>query len=759
MNDKFRVSGSWFRVNPERGTLNPEPKKMKRREFIILSGIGATSASLLSACGHPEEKLIPAFIADDEYVPGIDYWKASTCGMCPAGCGIIVRTREHKANKIEGNPLHPVNRGALCARGQAGLQVLYNPDRIKGPMKRVGERGEGKWEEISWDEAIKTLADKLREIKSTVGSERICFATNDPHGVNALAAHLFSSAHGPISMVSSPSYNEVETVSGYSKSYHLQGVPNLDISNATYLLSFEARFLETWLSPVMYSLAYGEFRRTNGKARGKFVQIEPRMSLTGANADEWLPAAPGTQDLIALAMAQVIIREGLAKHPPPQKLISALEEYAPEKTSELIDLPAEKLIRVAREFGRSERPLAIASGAYSGNLALAHVNFLNAVVANWNKPGGMYLPSSGGFDPLLGLLPEQASFGPPYFLENNLRDGRVSALLVHQLNPLYSAPRILERFREIPFVASFSSFMDETTSLADLILPDNSFLESWDIRAASAADSGPVAALIRPVLNSECDSKQVADTFIDLAKELGTPLPFESAEHFVKRGASDLAKKPGSINAENDENFWNAFLERGVWVGAAGEKPAEETAIAKLMEEVLDSLSYVKSEHEKKIQTQRDSEYSLTVLTYEHAALGFGEQANLPTLQELPDPMTSVMWGSWVEINLKTAGSLGINDGDIVDVQTPNGSVRLPALLYPGIRPDVIAIPFGQGHSGYGRYAKGRGSNAASLLAPSDGGPEVGATARARVVKTSGKAELIRFGTDLQERMEKKTWR
>ena len=728
---------------------------MKRREFIVLSGIGATSASLLSACGHPEEKLIPALIPDDEYVPGIDYWKASTCGMCPAGCGIIVRTREHKANKIEGNPLHPVNRGALCARGQAGLEVLYNPDRLKGPMKRVGERGEGEWEEISWEEAIKTLANKLREIKSTVGSESICFATNDPQGVNALAAHLFMSAYGPIGMVSSPSYNEVETVSGYSKSYHLRGVPNFDISNATYLLSFEARFLETWLSPVMYSLAYGEFRRTSGKARGKFVQIEPRMSLTGANADEWLPAAPGTQHLSALAMAQVIIREGLAKHSPPQELISALEEYAPEKTSDLIDLQVEQLIRVAREFATSERPLAIASGAYSGNLALPHVNFLNAVVGNWNKPGGMYLPSSEGFNPLLGLLPEQAAFGPLYFLENNLRDGKVSALLVHHLNPLYCAPRMLEKFREIPFVVSFSSFMDETTSLADLILPDNSSLESWDIRATSAIASGPIAILTRPVLSSTYDSKQVANTFIELAKELGTPLPFESAEQIVKRGASNLAKMPGSINAENDEDFWSAFLERGVWVGAAGEKAAEEPAIAKLMEEVLDSLSYVKAGHEKKIQTQRDSEYSFTVLTYEHAALGFGEQANLPALQELPDPMTTVIWGSWLEMHPKTAEHLGILDGDSVEVTTENGSVIVPAIIYKAIRPDVVAMPTGQGHVSYGRFASARGANA-RLLNQVVGDTGQASAFKARVTKAGNRAELIRFGTDLWQQLENK---
>src|SRR5437588_4459440 len=164
---------------------------MKRREFIILGSVGAAGASLLSACGHPEEKLIPAFIPDDEYVPGIDYWKASACGMCPAGCGIIVRTREHKANKIEGNPLHPVNRGALCARGQAGLEVLYNPDRIKGPLKRVRERGEGKWEEITWDEAIKTLADKLREIKETKSPGLSLFASADQTLVTTNIAKRF----------------------------------------------------------------------------------------------------------------------------------------------------------------------------------------------------------------------------------------------------------------------------------------------------------------------------------------------------------------------------------------------------------------------------------------------------------------------------------------------------------------------------------------------------------------------------------------
>src|SRR5215831_9449907 len=169
---------------------------MKRREFIVLTGVGATGATLLSACGHPEEKLVPALVPDEEYVPGLDYWKATACQMCGAGCGILVRTREHKANKIEGNPLHPVNHGALCARGQAGLEVLYNPDRIKAPMKRIGERGEGKWQEISWDEAIQLLGEKLGEIKAQGDANNFVFATADTRGVLGVAIGCLRSALG-----------------------------------------------------------------------------------------------------------------------------------------------------------------------------------------------------------------------------------------------------------------------------------------------------------------------------------------------------------------------------------------------------------------------------------------------------------------------------------------------------------------------------------------------------------------------------------
>lgn len=727
---------------------------MKRREFVILTGIGATSATVLSACGHPENKLIPALIPDEEMVPGVDYWKASACGLCPAGCGIIVRTREYKANKIEGNPEHPINRGALCARGQAGLQVLYNPDRIRGPLKRAGERGSNQFTEISWDEAIKTLAERLSEIKPAERSDSVVFAASDWRGVTGFAAEWFGQAYAKagIKFVSlSKESNEAWTEPEYAGVYGSHAVPNFDIANATYLLSFGARFLETWHSPVQYSLAYGEFRRARGRARGKFVQVEPRMSLTAANADEWLPGAIGTESLIALAIVQVIRRENLIKNAAvPSFLKLPLDDYAPEKIADQAGIPLEKIIRVAREFAAADRPLAIGGGAAALDPGrrdnLLAISFLNALAGNLNKPGGVLLPKGEGFDVFKGMRGLKLPSWLPGIDENNVTK-ETKALLIHQANPVYSVPRTLDRIKAVPFIAAFSSFMDETAQLADLILPDHSFLESWNLAVNHSGESRAAVTLTQPVVKPEFNTRQTADVLFELGRTFAgdgaRPIPFKSAEEVVKGAAGKLAKTPGSVTADSPEDFLGAFSEHGVWVG---ELPGvglntnhDKPVIDRALQSVPDDVK---------------KDYPFALLSYEHAALGNGGAANLPWLQELPDPMTSVMWGSWVEINPQTAAALGIADSDLVEVKSAHGSIRAPAVLYPAIRPDVVAMPAGQGHTAYGRYATGRGVNVA-LLQPSilNSTTEAG-TLRVNVTKISSAGKLARFGTSLPERPE-----
>ena len=717
---------------------------MKRREFIILTGVGATSAGVLSACGHPENRLIPALIPDDQYVPGIDYWKASACSMCDAGCGIIVRTREHKANKIEGNPHHPINRGALCARGQAGLQLLYNPDRIRGPMKRTGERvpnfkerGAARFEEISWDEAIKTLVNKLREIKAqplgnpdkeSNAANSIVFLSGDQLTVSDLATEQFMSACGSTSYVRLD-YPRDQWVSASADE---EGLPIYDIANASYLLSFGARFLETWHSPVMYSLAYGEFRRSSGRARGRFIHVEPRMSLTAANADEWLPAAAGSEHLVALAMAQVIIREGLVRNQTSYDFDGKpIDPFAPEKIAAQTDIPVEKIIRIAREFAASARPLAIGSGIE----ATKAISFLNNLVGNTNKPGGVLRTTTRYNDPFEKLRPAKRVAWTP-MLEHSITGSHIGALLIHNANPVYVDPRLLDEMIEMPFICSFSSFMDDTTSMADLILPDHSYLESWDLRATHAGVDDVAYTLTRPVVAPEFNTRQTADVLLALARELNNtgaqPLAFESAEQAVKQAAED---------------FWKLLTERGVWVGKAKQQSEPEsttwTGILPMAEKRFSEALGATPE-----------DYAYTLIAYEHATLGFGDEANLPWLQELPDAMTSVMWGSWVEINPKTADALGIKDGDTVEVTTPHGSVRAPAVIYPAIRPDTIAMPYGQGHRDYGRYASGRGANAA-IVDPFTVRPgPFSQIVRANVTKVEGESVLARFGTSLPRHAE-----
>ncbi|HLG15841.1 MAG TPA: molybdopterin-dependent oxidoreductase [Blastocatellia bacterium] len=744
---------------------------MKRREFIILTGVGATSATMLGACGNPENKLIPALIPDDEYVPGIDYWKASTCAMCPAGCGIIVRTREHKANKIEGNPLHPVNRGALCARGQAGLQVLYNPDRIKGPMKRAGERGEGKWEEISWDEAIKTLADKLRETKAQGRADSALFVTDVHNSVDALVGQRFMEAYGSSAHLTLPQFFDDDVSYGPRVAF--------DLAHATYLLSFGARFLETWQSPVTYSLAYGAFRQTSGRARGRFVHVEPRMSLTAANADEWLPAAVGTEGVVALGIAQVIIREGLSRAASLPTFARPIDDYAPEKAADKTGIPAERLVRIAREFASAERPLAICSRSVDAGTAgynnSTWVGFLNTLVDNHNKKGGV-LRERDYFDPFEKLLSRLSDSWNTVFATNfpeTIKGREDLVLLIHQVNPAYMTPEVRDELKAVQFIASFSSFMDETTHLADLILPDNTYLESWDLTRPFSIDANRVVSLTQPVVKPDVNTRQTADVFIALSREIGgeveQAIPFTSAEEIIKRAAEDLAKTTFATAVDGSAEL-ASLTERGFWKGETtstdADAPVEPRNVpgAQMpkigpdggspsraeVEELLQRLG-VHVEGELSSSSKGDeAEYPLHLLMYEQSTFGDGSMANLPLLQELPDPMTSVMWGSWVEINPVTAAQLGIADGDPVDVTTERGSVLVPAVVYPGIRPDVIAIPYGQGHVAYGRFATGRGINPALF------NPWYQRTVRARVTKASTETLLIRFGTSLPEKIETK---
>jgi anaerobic selenocysteine-containing dehydrogenase len=708
---------------------------MDRRDFIKLTAITGTSATL-AACGNPEHQLI-RFVPDDDVVPGVAEWKPSICPMCAAGCGVTVRvmaadvdtTRNGQAGvvtlavakKLEGQPDHPVNRGGLCARGQASIQVTYHPDRLTQPMKRKGARGAGEFEPIAWDAAIAELVAKLDALAASGNQKTLAFLTGHRRGGRFIAAQNFDLVFGAPAPITFELFADDTLRRANALSFGREQLPTFDFARSRCVIGFGADFLGTWNSPVSQTAAYGEMHQGHPQTRGKLIQVEARMSLTGANADEWLPAKPGTEGVVALGLAHAILANKLR---PSDGAVRAgasvdgwsggLTAFTPERVEQISGVPAKRLDRIARELVEFAPAVAVVGGpavAHSNGLftALA-VNALNALLGSVEQPGGMFFtPGVPAPDP--AQTPMLASLAS------------AQVLLIDGANPVYGTPKALkvrETLEKIPFIASFGSFIDDTSAYADLILPDHSFLESW---VDSAPESGALEAVItvaEPVMKPLHQTRATADVLIEVAAKLKTPvtLPWKTAEEVSKAQAPN--PKPSALSPARD---------------------GPKTVPYKYEDAKFDGDA---------------KEYPLHFLPYASVAFGDGSAAHLPWLQELPDPLTSAMWSSWVEINPQTAARLGIVDGDVLEIASAHGTLRAPAVIFPGIAPDMVAMPVGQGHETFTRYASKRGANPIAILAPvteSETGALAWAATRVKMSRIGGSdGSLIMFAGEMRER-------
>jgi len=746
---------------------------MNRREFIRSGAASAGAAVTLSGCGGHEEKLIPLLVSEERILPGVDRWTPSTCAICPAGCGILVRSmlgearvrhdgREFRqmvaqVKKIEGNPTHPINQGRLCARGQSGPQVLYNPDRIQTPLKLAGARGSAQYTPISWDEALALLESKLKPLLSSRSIAAIS-GTGSPARQDLLRE--FMAGAGSVRCY-------VEEPLGWrvlkEANRRVFARPELevhDIENARYVLSFGANFVDTHTSPVRYGRGLGHFRQGRPGQRGKFVQVESRFSLTAANADEWLPSRPGTEAGVALAMAHVLLQEELYDKEFVRSSTKGfelfrswvLENYAPEKIAEVAGISARDIARIAREFAGHQPGFALAGGAATahshGIFTAAAAHSLNALAGSVGRTGGIsWTPSS--------RKPEApAAVGKSWVEEFVSTAGSIQLLILWQSNPLHHTPAatgLENALTRIPFVVAFSTFMDDSSAQADLILPDQTFLEHWDVVKPELTSGLRTLSIAQPVVRPMYEARDRADMLLTLAKRLGgkvqQALPYSDFREFLKRRLNEEGVlKHGSFAEDDPDRFWTRLLDAGVWTEAPAAGPVPSA-----------DLTFFKDLHPPEPRARDDAEYPFLLQPFESTALGTGIGANLPWLQELPDPMTSVVWASWMEINPRTAAELGIEDGEVVSVESASGKTSVPALLSPAARPGVVSMPFGQGHRFYGRYAAGRGANPWKILSPGlvqGAGEPAWAATRVRISKTGARARVVRIGHDREHSAE-----
>jgi anaerobic selenocysteine-containing dehydrogenase len=543
---------------------------MKRRTFLQLSSLTAAGAAL-SGCQSANEKLIPYLIPADEGVtPGLATHYASCCRFCPAGCGILVRVSEGRAKKIEGNPAHPVNRGKLCARGQAILQELYHPDRIRQPLKRSGPRSSGEFVKITWKEGLDLLAGQLKKLQQERAGERLAMLTPPLAGTLADLTGAFMDSFGSPHLFSYDLLGPDWLRSANQSNFGQASLPWYDLAETRYLLSFGADFVENHLSPVQYANAFGRMRQGRDTVRGHFTYVGGRMSLTGASADRWMPARPGSEGALALGMARLILTESLfdgdslmANGLRQQELLQQLQGYDLARVEQLTGLGQAAIAEVAREFATTRPSLAMAGETVAfqsnGAEAVRAIQLLNLLVGNMNRPGGIYPDSGSPSGPV-------NSFGQLLALIEAMGSERIRIALI-QGDPFHRIPPssgFQEALAKVPFIVSFSRLLDDTALQADLILPDNAGLESWGDVLPLAGSRGAVVGLMQPVVTQLYDTRPFADVLLATAKMLGgataAALPYPSHLEMLK---GKMAKRVGHAGGEDFEATWVKLLRQG----------------------------------------------------------------------------------------------------------------------------------------------------------------------------------------------------
>jgi anaerobic selenocysteine-containing dehydrogenase len=718
-------------------------RKITRRDFLKLSTAGIAT-SVLAGCQNPRRWVVlePYVKPPEEQLAGIATWYASTCRQCPAGCGIIVRVMNGRALKIEGNPQHPLNQGKLCGRGQAGLQVLYNPDRLPGPVMQE-QRGTRQFSNISWNEGINQLFTKIQSAGGKVG---VWLGSTTSSHLYDLFQRFTNAIGAPAPLV----YDLFTGIQGQralqensSALFASSELPIFDISRADLILSFGANFLGPSLSQVRYGIEFGKFRSQALGKRGYLVQLESRKSITGAKSDQWIPIRPGSEALVAQAIARIIADQGLG---PADRIERAKKLAGNADLREAVlasDISYGNLVRLANMFANADRPLAIPGDSLSGqdnaSDAIGSVQMLNIIAGVYGQPGG---PSLSPESPLSSLIKTNpSSFKDVKATVDQMNSGDIQVLLVHSANPFYELPKQVgfsEALKKVPFVVSFNPIVDETAVWADLVLPEHTYLEGWGYTVVSPGFDMPVIGSQQPVVTPFHDTRSTGDLLLTVAKGIpaaAKALPWDDEVAFLKNTITQLP--PGAAGGIGTEVLWSRFQQHGGWwpgstLPASVTQPKISTPIQ------ISSPKY-----------QGDPQaYPYFLNLYISDLLSDGRGANQPWLQGSPDPMTTGSWQTLVEIHPSTAQSLGLQDADIVKVTSPNGEIECLVYTFQAIRPDTVAVAFGQGHTDYGRYARNRGANPIDLVGATidhSGNSLTWANLRVKITTTGKKGKLAIF--------------
>jgi anaerobic selenocysteine-containing dehydrogenase/Fe-S-cluster-containing dehydrogenase component len=671
---------------------------MKRRTFLKIAGM--SGFSIAAGCdSRPAKNLFSQVHAPEDQVTGMPTWYASTCRECPAGCGVLAKNEGGRVIKVEGNPLHPINRGKLCMRGQAALQGIFNPDRIKTPLLR--EKNE--WRPISFSSAQVLLKEKA-DSAARKGKNRVRILTEVVgEGLLGLFRETLTQWNSDSLRIFEPyAYESLKTAN--DEIFGVDGLVSYRMEESDLLVSFGADFLETWLSPVEYAEKFKGMHAVNDGKKGLFIHVGPFQSLTGANADLWASCSPGTEAIIALGLIHETLKSGKGGELPEatRALIEKVTSpYGKERVVRDSGLDVEVYERIISRLFQASRALVLGTGTGGGgglglqtNMA---ANLLNLVLD----------PGLSRIDFTNRHRVEQAARRSEILdFFTRLETEPVDLLLLNNVNPLFSlndagsAKSALEK--EALFVVSFSNFMDETTSLADLILPVSLPLETWDEYGGWSS----IVSTLQPTMGNLYGGPHLGDILLDVA--WGRDKPVENYQTYLK----SLLQRSEKIRGEKD---WLKILQSGgVFDVPAKTSPYRPEKISNRFEILFSPAP------------ERDKSGHI-FLAAPSIRFFDGRDANRPWLCEIPAPLTRVAWHTPVLLHSETLAKIKVKQGDVISIRSRWGQLEAPVYETESVVPDLLVMDIGQGHTAFGRYAKDMGLNPYMILSPQtephSGGP------------------------------------
>jgi molybdopterin-containing oxidoreductase family iron-sulfur binding subunit len=732
-----------------------------RRGFFRIVGAGGAAAAA-AGCGRTTEAILPYVIPPDHLVPGVASWYATVCRECPAGCGLLAKTREGRVVKLEGNPDHPVNRGALCARGQAALLGTYDPDRIARPRVRDG----GGWRTVSVDEAQKLLVDKLGAARQA-GPGRIAMLTQLEAGSLGRLMDDWLRAVGGRPRIAYEPFAHEDLRAASRLAFGIDAIPSHAFEEARTILSLGADFLETWLSPVAHAHGFRRARTLRDGQSATVIHVEPRYSVTAASADEWIPNAPGTEGPIALALLRLVLDARQHATLPAKELetLAAVARTADvEAVARQSGVSLAQLRRMAEALATRGPALVVGGGAAvsgsGGTDAAVAIHLLNYALGSIGR--------TVRFGPNAAVS-RASRYADVLALVRAMSQGDVAVLIVKDANPAFTLPAkagFSEALAKVPFVVSLSSHLDETTARAHLVIPDLTPLESWGDHSPREGVWGLQQPAMGPVPRVEPSNPDVFDRpALRPAREalrgvlkLSVEEPFPGVE---TKAAGDIlldagrALVPGTEKTVFQAKTFAEYL-REAWRGLA--RVADPTQpFDEFWEQALRRGGYWAEPPVAKVTLQPGVKVSVqgvaldggagdpVLLVVPSSRYYDGRGANKVWLHEAPDPMTQVVYGSWIEVAGETARTLGLQAGDVVRVESPHGALEAPVVVSSTLDARAVAMPLGLGHAEYGRFARGVGQSPYGLL-PADPDPGSGGRrwlgVRVRLQKTGRREKL-----------------